>query len=211
MQENPWKMYVITRETGEVLAALGPQDYVQQFYLAGGTALALHLGHRKSVDLDFFTENPFDEDRLLNRLQVLPSFALVARDAQTLHCHVQGVKVSFIGYAYPLLAPLGKLAGVSVADPIDIACMKISAISSRGTRRDFVDLYALARKQGLETLLAAFERKFANTRFNLVHVLKSLVYFSDAEKDPMPDMVAQISWNEVTQFFLAKVPEIDIS
>jgi hypothetical protein len=89
--------------------------------------------------------------------------------------------------------------------------MKIRAISSRGTRRDLVDLYDLALKQGLETLLAAFERKFANTRFNLVPVLKSLVYFSDAEKDPMPDMVALISWNEVTQFFPAMVPEIDIS
>ena len=206
-----WHTEVITAEAGNILRELGGQDYMRPFYLAGGTALALHLGHRKSVDLDFFTEQLFDEDALLSKVQFLPDFSLVAKDPHTLHCHIQRVKVSFIAYAYPVLAPFMKLSGVSVADPIDIGCMKISAIASRGAKRDFIDLYMMARSEGLSTLLQHFQKKFAQANYNLVHVLKSLVYFADAEKDPMPDTLMPLSWNDVKRFFRNEVPRIKIT
>jgi hypothetical protein len=211
MRGKVWHTEVITSETEELLTTLGGNDYMQPFYLAGGTALALHLGHRRSADLDFFSPQSFNEDTLLSKVQFLPDFSLVGKDPQTLHSQVGGMKISFIGYAYPVLAPFSNLLGISVADPIDIACMKISAVASRGTRRDFVDLYTLAKTEGLRTLLERFERKFAQAHYNLVHVLKSLVYFTDAEKDPMPDMLVPLSWDDVKQFFTAEVPKIKTS
>jgi hypothetical protein len=211
MPDKVWHMEVITAGAGDILRKLGSKNYMRPFYLAGGTALALDLGHGKSVDLDFFTGLTLDEEMLLSKVQLLPDFSLVAKDPQTLHCHIQNVKVSFIGYSYPILKPFSELSGVSVADPIDIACMKISAIVSRGTKRDFIDLYVLAKREGLGMLLGYFRSKFAQANYNLVHVLKSLVYFADAEKDPMPDMLVPLSWDEVKQFFMSEVPTLKVT
>lgn len=211
MPDRVWHTEVMTAEAVDLLRDLGARDYMRAFYLAGGTALALHLGHRKSVDLDFFSEQTVDEDMLLSKVQDFPEFSLVAKEPQTLHCHIHRVKVSFIGYPYPMLGPVSEFAGVSVADPTDIACMKVSAIASRGTKRDFIDLYELAKRESLGTLLGNFQRKFAQANFNLVHVLKSLVYFADAEKDPAPDMLTSFSWGQVKQYFLTNVPTIKVT
>lgn len=136
---------MIYRETisGAIEAVLRslPREFIlDRFYLAGGTALALQFGHRRSVDLDFFTPEPFDEEVLVGEIHRLPEFELIAKARETVHAHTQGVKLSFLGYAYPVLFPFGSYLGARLADPRDIACMKMSAIASRGTRRDFVDL-----------------------------------------------------------------------
>jgi hypothetical protein len=86
--------------------------------------------------------------------------------------------------------------------------MKISAIASRGTKRDFVDLYALTRHYGLEQLLGWFSRKYAQTNYSMLHVLKSLTYFEEAEQDPMPDMLMSLSWEEVKQLFRTEAPRL---
>jgi predicted nucleotidyltransferase component of viral defense system len=211
MSDKVWHTEVMTAEAADLLRDLGARDYMRAFYLAGGTALALHLGHRKSVDLDFFSEQTVNEDMLLSKVQEFPEFSLVAKEPQTLHCHIHRVKVSLIGYPYPMLASVTEFAGASVADPMDIACMKVSAIASRGTKRDFIDLYELAKRESLGALLGNFQRKFAQTNFNLVHVLKSLVYFADADKDPAPDMLTPFSWEQVKQYFLVSVPTIKIT
>jgi predicted nucleotidyltransferase component of viral defense system len=211
MPDKVWHTEVMTAEAADLLGDLGTRDYMRAFYLAGGTALALHLGHRKSVDLDFFSDQAVDEDSLLAKVQDLPEFSLIAKEPQTLHCHIHRVKVSFIGHPYPLLVPATLLSGVSVADPVDIACMKVSAIASRGTKRDFIDLYEIAKREGLGTLLVHFQRKFAQANFNLLHVLKSLVYFADAEKDPTPDMLTPFSWEQVKEYFRVTVPTIKVS
>jgi hypothetical protein len=92
------------------------------------------------------------------------------------------------GYPYPVLFPFGDFLGMHVADPRDIACMKITAIAGRGSKRDFVDLYAIAQLYGLKHLLELFKKKYFQVDYNVVHLLKSLTYFKDAEKEPMPDM-----------------------
>ncbi|MGB7592807.1 MAG: nucleotidyl transferase AbiEii/AbiGii toxin family protein [Terriglobia bacterium] len=91
--------------------------------------------------------------------------------------------------------------GIQVADPRDIAGMKSSAVASRGSRRDFVDLYAVSQKYGLEKLLQTFRKKFAKVNYSMVHVLKSLTYFEDAEQEPMPDVLVPLAWNDAKQFF----------
>ena len=117
-------------------------------------------------------------------------------------------KTSFPGYNYPVLYPLGSFHGIQVADLRDIASMKISAVASRGSRRDFVDLYAVSQKHELEKLLQTFRRKFAKVNYSMVHVLKSLTYFEDAEQEPMPDMLVPLVWANVKQFFCREVPPL---
>jgi hypothetical protein len=121
-----WHPETITAGTAETLRTLRDRSLIGNAYLAGGTALALRFGHRLSVDLDFFTPELFDEDALLTRVQAMPEFSLVSKAPSTIHAVIQGTKVSFLGYPYPELFPPAPFEGVPVADPRDIACMKLS-------------------------------------------------------------------------------------
>jgi hypothetical protein len=202
-----WHKEAIPEAVEHVLDILYKNN-VESFYLAGGTALALHLGHRLSRDLDLFNPEPFDEERLLSDLKNIERISVISKGRETLHLHIMDIKVSFMGYGYPVLFPFKSFRSIKVADPQDIACMKISAIAGRGSRRDFVDLYVLARQYGLVHLIDLFEKKYAQVNFNLLHALKSLTYFKDAEQEPMPKMLAPVSWNEVVDFFRLEAPKI---
>jgi len=207
-ENGAWHSEVIPDSTEATLCVLRDASLLDKTYLAGGTGLALHFGHRLSLDLDFFAPEHFDEDALLQRLQRLSGFALVAKAPYTLHTTIEKTKVSLLGYAYPVLYPSTPFMGVAIADPRDIACMKVSAIASRGTKRDFVDLYVCAKQFGLKEILRMFETKYAQTRYSKLHILKSLTFFADAEKDPMPHMLEEISWDTVKQFFLYEAPRL---
>jgi predicted nucleotidyltransferase component of viral defense system len=200
-RDRAWHKEVINKALEGILQELHQASVLDRFYLAGGTGLALHLGHRRSQDLDFFNPEKFNEESLLQELQQLREFRLVAKASGTLHAHMQGTKVSFFSYNYPVLYPLEAFLSVKVADPRDIAGMKISAIASRGTKRVFVDLYAVSREYALDQLLEWFKEKFAQANYSTIHVLKSLSYFEEAEKDPMPDMLVPLAWEDVKQFF----------
>lgn len=205
MSEIVWHSEVISASTEETLLLLQDGAFLQTAYLAGGTGLALRFGHRRSLDLDFFEESLFDEDALVQRLQTIPSFSLASKAPHTVHAVIGATKVSVLGYSYPVLFPCEAFRGASIADPRDVACMKISAVASRGTRRDFVDLYFASQRFGLGQILEWFARKYARTRYSRMHVLKSLTYFQDAELDPMPDMLVPLDWNRVREFFRQEV------
>jgi hypothetical protein len=207
-QSNVWHQEVISNTTEGALRALRDAELLNHFYLAGGTGLALRLGHRLSQDLDFFAADLFDEESLLQHIQRLSGFLLVAKEPHTLHATIQGTKVSFLGYVYPVLFPSVQFLKVAVADPRDIACMKISAIASRGTKRDFVDLYVSAQQFGMSDLLQLFDRKYTQAGYNKLHILKSLTFFDDAEKDPAPHMLIPFDWNKVKHFFLQGVSRL---
>lgn len=178
------------------------------FYLAGGTGAALQLGHRRSDDLDFFSRAEFEVAPLIGLLEARGRFTLSSTARCTVHGLFEGVKVSFLGYPYPLLFPLVQ-AACPLADLRDIAAMKLSAIAARGSRKDFIDLFVIAREVApLPALLQVFEQKFAGTGYNLYHLLKSLTYFADADAEPMPFMLRPISWPEVKKFFEARVREL---
>lgn len=209
MTELVWHPHVIGPDVERALRTVAAESLpASGFYLAGGTGLALQLEHRRSHDLDFFTAEAFQEEGLLMRLQSVPGFSIVSKDRQTLHVTLHDVRTSFFQYVYPVLFPTPPFLDVPVADRRDIACMKIAAIAGRGTKRDFVDLHAVATQEGLEGLLASFRRKFAQARYSIVHVLKSLTYFDDAELDPMPDMLAPTSWDAVKDYFRHHAPRL---
>jgi hypothetical protein len=206
-----WHAEVISAEVRDTANRLAGMRTLSNFYLAGGTALGLHLGHRRSVDLDFFTAQAFNEGALIAALQELPNLSILSQSEQTVYMHVAGTKVSFIGYDYPMLFPVEHFEKLAVADVRDIAAMKMSALASRGSRRDFVDLYVVACQYGLRYLLELFRQKFANANYSTVHVRKALTYFADADKEPMPDMLTPLSWKQLKEYFLREVSQLGIS
>lgn len=184
------------------LEILKRERFLSHFYLAGGTGCALHLGHRLSYDLDFFTPKPFSEDSIIARLKELGELAVEDRAQYTIVGNFRGERVSFFIYPYPLLYDWKTYRGVKVADLRDIACMKLDAISSRGTKRDFIDLYFITHSGiRLDNCLRLFRKKYKGVDYSFYHILKSLSYFNDAEEDEMPTMLKDVSWDEVKRFF----------
>jgi len=187
----------IHEETKKVLELLSASGVIDGFYLAGGTALAIQLGHRESIDLDWFCSAGFSNEQLISRLAKLGVFSLTSEDVDTVHGVLNGVKVSFLKYDHGQLFPFVEFDGVRVADERDIAAMKISAISSRGSKKDFIDLYFLMQKYHITELLVLFERKHSGIQYNMLHILKSLDFFDSADDDPMPIMLKPVEWPEV--------------
>jgi hypothetical protein len=136
-------------------------------------------------------------------------FEVTSEDAAgTLNGILDGVSISFFIYPYENTYPLVPFGGVFLADERDIAAMKIDAISSRGSRKDFTDTYFLLKKYQLSELLSFFEMRFKNIHYNKLHILKSLSYFEDAEKNPSPVMLREVSWSEIKRTILSSVKKL---
>jgi hypothetical protein len=201
----------LPKTTRTVLGALGQLPLLRKFYLTGGTALALHYGHRTSDDLDFFSANRFNSSLLQARLEPTFQLRLRVKEEGALHCQLNKVNVSFLYYPYPMLRRFLRYHGVTVSDPLDIALTKIGAIAQRGSRRDFIDLYwACHEGLTLPDLLKRFREKYGKVNYIPYHLLKSLVYFADAEKEPMPRLLLPLSWREVKQFFQTEVGKLNL-
>lgn len=198
----------ISQPTRKSLALLGQTNLTDQFYLAGGTACTLWLGHRLSFDLDFFTVNKFNSKDLSKQIAKLGSFTADRVADDTLLGTFLATKVSFFYYQYPLIEKPETFDGVSIAVLADIAAMKIDAIGSRGVKRDFIDLYFIAQEHPLRGILNFYDQKYGLLNTNRLHILKSLIYFADAQKDVMPIMLKKVSWHEVEVFFEREVKNI---
>lgn len=185
---------------------LAPLASELRFYLAGGTAAALQLGHRESVDLDVFSPNDFDLDAVARRLAQVGPVQVTRTAPGTLHVLLGPVRVTFLHYPYPCIAPLVPFEGLPLANLRDISLMKIMAISHRGARKDFIDLFAIStRVWPLFEALRSLPKKFP-ARYSLVHILRSLQYFEDAEREPMPKLHDRtITWPQVKSFFQEQV------
>lgn len=198
----------INQKTRLVFEKIIKSGLVSNFYLAGGTALAIQLGHRESIDLDFFSQENFSNSDLKHKLPESGKFYLSSEEEGTLHGVLDEVKLSFLKYGYNLLYPLIDFDGIRIADERDIAAMKIDAISSRGSKKDFIDLYFLLEKYSLEELISFFEKKFNQIEYNKLHILKSLVFFTDAENEPMPVMRKNADWEEIKSKIIAESKRI---
>ena len=192
----------VPASTRNVLKSLGARPEIAgPFYLAGGTALALRLDHRISEDLDLFTPDEVEPDLLAARLE---GAVVTAASKGTLHVLLAGVRVSFLHYPPPLLYATSEEEGIRVADARDVGVMKLAAAAGRGLRRDFVDLYVLAKRVApLDALLTDFQRRFGDT-YSRYHLLRSLAYFDDAEHDPPLRLLDALSWDEVKAFLAAE-------
>jgi hypothetical protein len=194
-----------------VLKSLGVQMSARGFYLAGGTALAIHLSHRISVALDWFTPASFADGMILAQSLRNSDVGLEVEQVSpgTLHGSVNGVRVTFLQYQYPLLKPVEHWNEMScpLASLEDLACMKLSAVAQRGARKDFCDIYALGKNVfSLSQMLGFYQKKFSIR--DIGSVLYGLVYFDDAESERMPRMLLDVSWREIRNTILGWVKEI---
>lgn len=178
-------------------------DIADSFYLAGGTALALQLGHRISVDLDFFISTPFPEERY-ERLLIENGCVIISSEKNTIHAVNTTARLSLINYPYPCIAPFVSFRGINLASIQDIACMKTVAISQRSEKKDFYDMYELLKHVGVSELKQLFLSKYSSSRINCYHILKSFFFFEEAEQQPDPVSLNGTTWQQVKQFFLER-------
>jgi len=165
--------------------------------LVGGTALALQIGHRRSVDLDFFGRLNVSAMELERELRAHGGVSVRGLSARIRSYTVAGVQLDFVDYPYPWLDAPVMSDGVRLASCRDIAAMKLAAITNRGTKKDFVDLDFLLDMFSFPEMLSFYSRKFADG--GVFAVLKSLIYFDDADDDPMPFMLKPREWQDVRE------------
>lgn len=175
-------------------------------YLAGGSALALQIGHRRSVDFDFFTPFLFEIQTVKEKIKNTGLFQEEQETYQTLLGKFNQIKFSLFYYPYPLLKKTKQFSGINLASKEDIATMKLVAITSRGTKKDFIDLYFLAKNFfSLESMFDFYEKKYHRLKQNLLNLLKALQYFDDADESVMPKMIKKVNWYEVKDYFSKEV------
>jgi predicted nucleotidyltransferase component of viral defense system len=176
---------------------LSKQSFIQDFYLAGGTSLALQIGHRRSIDFDFFTPLDFNTSILVNKLNTMGKYERGSEDKNTINGILDGIRISFFGYSYKMIDDVRIFTGIKLAGLKDIAAMKLEAIAGRGSRKDFIDMFFLLKKYSLEEIFSFHIEKYGVGLGNQYHHLKSLVYFEDAESDAMPVMIQSLNWDNV--------------
>lgn len=194
----------IKPDTLELLKAIAAQPEIQETRLVGGTALALQYGHRQSVDLDFFGRLPEDRDMLIDMMRRIGEVMVLNRSKSILQMVVNQIKVDFVDYSrYPWIDGPVSGDGFVLASDKDIAAMKVNAIIGRGTRKDFIDLYALLQHYTLTEIMDFYRQKYPE--FSEYRALLSMTYFDDAEMQDMPLMFMDISWEEMKKSVIKAV------
>lgn len=176
------------------------QEKLSNYRLVGGTALALQFGHRKSIDIDFFGEDEVSGDEINEILNQYGQVMSLSKSKSINIFTLDGIKIDFVKYRYPWIDRCIEVEGFRLASPSDIGAMKINAITGRGSKKDFIDLYYLLMKFSLTELLHFFERKYHDGSVFLA--MKSLVYFKDAELQEMPYLFEKITWSEIKNLIL---------
>lgn len=174
-------------------------EILKDFFLVGGTALALQLGHRISIDLDLFSQNGFERENMLSTLENKYGFQLAYEASNTLKGEIAGVQVDLITHNYPLVKPLIETESVRMATPNDIAAMKLNAISGDGTRlKDFIDIAYLSATMPLMEMMEAYEAKYQSR--NPTMVVKALNYHKDINFKEKIEMISgNYHWKHIEQ------------
>lgn len=193
----------IHRDTLELLKKIQSLELFAGTRLVGGTALALQLGHRQSIDLDFFGKMDASLEEIAIELSDFANTKPLSSSKAMRFLIVNGVKVDIVNYPYYWIDNPVIEDGITLAGIKDISAMKLSAITNRGTKKDFIDLYFLLKEFSFSELIDLYLKKFAGAQ--LFTVLKSLTYFEDAETDPMPVMINPINWEEVKTVIVSTV------
>lgn len=198
------QLQTVEPNTLELLRSLMQKEYLDSFVLVGGTALALQLGSRKSIDLDMFSNTEFSSNEILTSL--LRDYQIVVNNqlSQTLISTINHVKVDFIKFHYPFIRPFVVIENIRMASLEDIAAMKLDAITGRGSKKDFYDLFFLLQHYSLDELFLFYTEKYPHqTTF---HVARSLTYFDDAEIQPNPIVFDKnITWKAVKEKIMSSI------
>jgi len=189
----------------QLLNTLSSRQFMHGFYLAGDTCLALQIGHRQSIDFDFFTDNDFDTSAIILKLSDIGEYQRENEEKNTINGSLNNIRISFFGYPYVIIDDFLKFNDIRLAGLKDIAAMKLEAIAGRGSKKDFIDLYFLLRIFSPEDILSFHTLKYGVGLSNRYHHLKSLVYFADADADAMPVMIRPLLWDDVKKQIISHV------
>lgn len=199
----------ICPNTLDLLKKIQSLDFAKDLRLVGGTALALQIGHRISVDLDLFGNTSASLEEIAYELSSVSSVSPLSSSKMMRFLIVDGVKVDIVSYPYPWLDVPVVENGIVLAGIRDIAAMKLSVITNRGTKKDFIDYYFLLKSYSLgemfDIYFDIYIEKYSDAQ--LFSAIKSLTYFEDAESDPMPRMLKEVDWGEVKKFIINAVNE----
>jgi hypothetical protein len=189
----------------EVLKLIMPLPSLSSYYLVGGTSLALRFGHRLSVDLDMFTQFDVDYTSVIEDVQQLnpATYKELFSGKTGMQLIINGVKTDFVKYNYPNIAPPETIEGIRMLSIQDVACMKLSAISQRGAKKDFYDLHLLLEHFTIPQLLSLFTKKHPDIA--TFHIVKSMNYFADAESQTGPELKTKLSWERLKKDIDKKV------
>lgn len=180
----------VNRATLELIRQLQSDPVFEDFILVGGTALSLQLGHRLSVDIDFFTRKEFDSQEMLEYLEHKYGFQEQYRHSNTLKGIINGVFVDLLRHDYKYIADHFHMEGIKLASKQDIAAMKVNAITGNGTRiKDFVDIYFLLKEFSFSEIIGFYKIKYDSR--NDFHAIKSLTYFDDIIEKEWPKMILE--------------------
>lgn len=198
---------VIDENRKNVLKKITDNIHLSKYYMAGGTALALQDGKRESFDFDFFVQEEYDTQLLLNELKSLGNLSVTYISKDTLHCILDNVQLTFLYFPNTLIKELVKVEeynNLYLASVIDIATMKLIAISQRGTKKDFFDLYNICVKYNysLKDIFNFLDVKYSKDKLNYFHIEKSVIYFEDAEDEILPKVYIEYNWEEIKKFYI---------
>lgn len=201
------QLHTVKPNTLELLKSLMQKEYLNSFVLVGGTALALQMGNRESIDLDLFSNADFSSNEVLSSLLIDYKIVVNNQLKQTLISTINQVKVDFIKFHYPFIRPFVVIENIRMASIEDIAAMKLDAITGRGSKKDFYDLFFLLQHYSIDDLFSFYSEKYPHqTTF---HVIRSLSYFDDAEIQPNPIVFDKtITWGVVKQKIISTIQEI---
>jgi len=200
------KQKAVSSSILELLKSLQDKDYLDGFYLVGGTALALHYNHRVSVDIDLFSNFSFQSEQLLERIQHDYDYQLFSTSENTLKGHIKGVNVDLIAHRYPYLYKPEKIQGIYSLSMPDIIAMKLNAISISGQRvKDFIDIYYALEHYAVSEMINFYQTKYNQN--SSAHVIKSLIYFEDVNVSDWPVIIKDpgLKWADVQRFIERKV------
>lgn len=194
-----------------LIGVLEQEPVLRPFYLAGGTGLALQLGHRKSIDLDFFSET--DEVDQRSRRQMVEGLRhhdlhVIENAPGNLVVLMGNIRVGFFSYGYPLISPKLWLKNLAIAGILDIGLMKCDALVTRGSRKDFIDLFYLSKQIPLGDLLQMSAQKYTGFRDFPLLVIERMVDFENADRDAQPEMLVEISWEAIRNYFLEQAAQL---
>lgn len=188
----------VDASTLALIRTLQQKNYLKGFYLVGGTALALYYGHRKSLDIDLFSNFAFDTASILEKIGQDYPFQIIFTDTNTIKGQISGINVDIIAHRYSNIHSPLESDSIALLSEADILAMKLNALSVSGQRsKDFIDIYFALAKHAIEELLEFYRRKY--NQKNIVHVLKSLVYFDDVDLSDWPVLLIQkdLTWEKV--------------
>lgn len=192
-------------KTLQLLKEIQSTETLRDVPLAGGTALALQIGHRISIDLDFFSTSKLNFLDVIEEMKTIGKVEIANQSKAILGLFINEIKVDIVSYNYQFLEPFIIVDSLKLASTKDIAAMKLAAICGRGSKKDFFDLFFLSKSFTLSEMIDFYVKKFPDGSPFLVY--RSLTYFADADMEPDPNMLKRLDWQDVKNKIISEVKE----